>query len=64
MNGISPMQHPVLFLKDIPYWIVRSLCDFMYSGEVHIFQNKLEELLSVAEALKVIKKNLFSFKFW
>ncbi|XP_044261462.1 uncharacterized protein LOC123009313 isoform X2 [Tribolium madens] len=53
LSGISPFQHPVLFMKDIPFWILKSLCDFMYAGEVHIFQNKLEELLTVAEALKI-----------
>lgn len=40
-------------MKDIPFWILKSLCDFMYAGEVHIFQNKLQELLSVAEILKI-----------
>ncbi|XP_068900185.1 uncharacterized protein [Tenebrio molitor] len=53
LSGISPYQHPVLFMRDIPFWILKSLCDFMYAGEVHIFQNKLEELLTVAEALKI-----------
>ncbi|RZC40347.1 myoneurin-like, partial [Asbolus verrucosus] len=53
LSGISPFQHPVLFMRDIPFWILKSLCDFMYAGEVHIFQNKLEELLTVAEALKI-----------
>ncbi|XP_018569988.1 longitudinals lacking protein, isoforms F/I/K/T-like isoform X2 [Anoplophora glabripennis] len=53
LSGISPFQHPVLFMKDIPFWVLKSLCDFMYAGEVHIFQNKLEELLAVAETLKI-----------
>ncbi|XP_060534257.1 uncharacterized protein LOC132706761 isoform X2 [Cylas formicarius] len=53
LSGISPIQHPVLFMKDIPFWILKALCDFMYAGEVHIFQNRLEELLKVAEALKI-----------
>lgn len=60
LSGISPFQHPVLFMKDIPFWVLKSLCDFMYAGEVHIFQNKLEELLAVAEILKVI---IFEFFF-
>ncbi|XP_056633900.1 myb-like protein X [Diorhabda sublineata] len=53
LASISPYQHPVLFMKDIPFWILKCLCDFMYSGEVHILQNKLEELLAVAEMLKI-----------
>lgn len=55
LASISPYQHPVLFMKDTPFWILKSLCDFMYSGEVHILQTKLEELLAVAENLKVGK---------
>ncbi|CAH1115312.1 unnamed protein product [Psylliodes chrysocephalus] len=53
LASISPYQHPVLFMKDTPFWILKSLCDFMYSGEVHILQTKLEELLAVAENLKI-----------
>ncbi|KAJ8984152.1 hypothetical protein NQ317_017803 [Molorchus minor] len=53
LSGISPYQHPVLFMKDVPFWILKSLCDFMYAGEVHIYQDKLEELLAVAETLKI-----------
>ncbi|CAH0548584.1 unnamed protein product [Brassicogethes aeneus] len=53
LAGISPMQHPVLFMKDIPFWILKCLLDFMYAGEVHIFQNKLQDLLNVAEILKI-----------
>lgn len=53
LSSIAPNQHPVIFLKDIPFWILKSLCDFMYAGEVHIDQSKLEELLHVAEILRV-----------
>ncbi|KAJ8917348.1 hypothetical protein NQ315_002370 [Exocentrus adspersus] len=53
LSGISPFQHPVLFMKDIPFWVLKSLCDFMYAGEVHIYQNRLEQLLAVAESLKI-----------
>ncbi|KAG5878379.1 hypothetical protein JTB14_020615 [Gonioctena quinquepunctata] len=53
LASISPYQHPVLFMKDVPFWILKSLCDFMYAGEVHILQTKLEELLAVAETLKI-----------
>lgn len=53
LNGIGPFQHPVLFMKDIPFWILKALCDFMYAGEVHILQDKLQELLNVATTLKV-----------
>ncbi|XP_019875972.2 uncharacterized protein LOC109603910 isoform X1 [Aethina tumida] len=53
LGGISPHQHPVLFMRDIPFWILKCLLDFMYSGEVHIYQAKLQDLLNVAELLKI-----------
>lgn len=53
LSEISPLQHPVLFMKDTPFWILKALCDFMYSGEVHILQDKLDELLAVANTLKI-----------
>lgn len=53
LSAITPLQHPVIFMNNIPFWILKSLCDFMYAGEVHIDQSKLEELLQVAEILKV-----------
>nr|CAH7741068.1 unnamed protein product [Callosobruchus chinensis] len=53
LSSISPYQHPVLFMKDTPFWILRSVCDFMYAGEVNVAQNKLEEFLAVADNLKI-----------
>ena len=40
-------------MKDTPYWILKSLLEFMYVGEVNILHNKLQEILAVAENLKV-----------
>ncbi|XP_066144096.1 uncharacterized protein [Euwallacea fornicatus] len=53
LNGIMPFQHPVLFMKDIPFWALKALCDFMYAGEVHIGQDKLADLLAAANSLKI-----------
>ncbi|KAF5286566.1 hypothetical protein FQA39_LY16249 [Lamprigera yunnana] len=53
LSEISPMQHPVIILKGIPFWILRSLIDFMYAGEVNIDQSRLPELLDIAELLKI-----------
>ncbi|XP_050299816.1 titin-like isoform X2 [Anthonomus grandis grandis] len=53
LSGIAPLQHPVLFMKDIPFWILKGLCDFMYAGEVHILQDCLKEFLDVATTLKI-----------
>uniref|UniRef100_A0A1Y1MR24 BTB domain-containing protein n=1 Tax=Photinus pyralis TaxID=7054 RepID=A0A1Y1MR24_PHOPY len=53
LSDITPTQHPVIILKSTPYWILRALIDFMYAGEVNIDQNRLPELLDVAELLKI-----------
>ncbi|CAH1994410.1 unnamed protein product [Acanthoscelides obtectus] len=53
LSSISPYQHPVLFMKDVPFWTLRAVCDFMYAGEVNVAQNKLEEFLAVADNLKI-----------
>ncbi|CAG9834067.1 unnamed protein product [Diabrotica balteata] len=53
LASISPYQHPVLFMKDVPFWTLKCICDFMYSGEIHIIQTKLDELLAIAETLKI-----------
>ncbi|KAF2891275.1 hypothetical protein ILUMI_14898, partial [Ignelater luminosus] len=52
LSGITPLQHPVIILKGTPFWILKALIDFMYAGEINIDQNKLPELLDVAELLK------------
>ncbi|KRT81876.1 BTB domain-containing protein, partial [Oryctes borbonicus] len=53
LSGISPLQHPVIFLNGVSFWVLKCLVDFMYAGEVHIEQNKLENLLKVAEMLQI-----------
>ncbi|XP_025833518.1 uncharacterized protein LOC108743322 isoform X2 [Agrilus planipennis] len=53
LESIDHHQHPVIFLKDIPYWVLKSLTEFMYVGEVNIVQTKLQELLEAAEILKI-----------
>lgn len=53
LSSISPFQHPVLFMKDVPFWALKAMCDFMYAGEVHISQDKIQDLLAAAAAFKV-----------
>lgn len=55
LNNLSPTHHPIIFLRGISYWAIKAITDFMYVGEVNIDQNKLQELLDVAELLKVIE---------
>lgn len=47
------MQHTVIYLRGISFWVIKALVDFMYKGEVNIDQIKLEPLLKAAEDLQV-----------
>lgn len=49
----NPCQHPIIFMKDMKYWEVQALVDFMYKGEVNVTQEELASLLKAAEALEV-----------
>ncbi|KAL0281234.1 UNVERIFIED_CONTAM: hypothetical protein PYX00_002284 [Menopon gallinae] len=49
----NPCQHPIIFLKDMKFWQLQALVDFMYRGEVNVTQDKLPSLLSAAEALQI-----------
>uniref|UniRef100_A0A0K8SSE6 BTB domain-containing protein n=1 Tax=Lygus hesperus TaxID=30085 RepID=A0A0K8SSE6_LYGHE len=49
----NPCQHPIIFMKDMKYWEVQALVDFMYKGEVNVTQDELASLLKAAEALEV-----------
>lgn len=56
LSTITPAQHPVIILNNTPFWIIKALIDFMYIGEVNIDQNKLPDLIDVAELLKVLSE--------
>ena len=45
--------HPLLYMKGIKGVHLASVVDFMYNGEVNIFQEDLNDFLSVAEELKL-----------
>ncbi|XP_049839938.1 protein bric-a-brac 1-like isoform X11 [Schistocerca gregaria] len=49
----NPCQHPIVLMKDLRYWEVQALVDFMYRGEVNVGQDKLPSLLAAAEALQI-----------
>ncbi|KAL1117901.1 hypothetical protein AAG570_004214 [Ranatra chinensis] len=49
----NPCPHPIIFMKDMKYWEVQALVDFMYKGEVNVTQEELGTLLKAAEALEV-----------
>jgi len=52
----SPMlanPHPVVLLKDMHFWQVEALVDFMYCGEVDVVEHHLNDLINAARILGV-----------
>lgn len=49
----NPCQHPIVIMKDLRFWEVQALVDFMYRGEVSVSQDKLKCLLAAADALQI-----------
>ncbi|XP_021962314.1 broad-complex core protein isoforms 1/2/3/4/5 isoform X2 [Folsomia candida] len=49
----NPNPHPIIFLKDMRFWEITALVEFMYKGEVSIHQEKLQSLLRAAESLQI-----------
>jgi len=45
--------HPIVILKDILFYEIKAILEYMYKGEVNINQSQLPGLLRAAEALKV-----------
>ena len=52
-SGISSWQHPILFLRDVPFVDLYTILEFIYMGEVNVAQEELNSFLSVAEELRV-----------
>lgn len=46
-------KHPVIVLTDIKFVHLKSLINFIYNGEVNIFEEHLTELLRIANILKI-----------
>ena len=46
-------KHPIIVLKDVSCQNLEDLLDFMYLGEVNVPQEKLGNLIKVAECLKI-----------
>ncbi|XP_031618556.1 longitudinals lacking protein, isoforms H/M/V-like [Contarinia nasturtii] len=46
-------KHPVIILTGIKYSFMKSLIEFIYNGEVNIYQDDLVELLRIANILKI-----------
>lgn len=50
-----PSPHPVLILKDVEYEDLRAVIDFMYYGEVHVAQDRLDSVVQVS-SLGLLRK--------
>lgn len=49
----NPCKHPVIVLTGIKFEHLNCLIDFIYNGEVNIFEENLSELLRIANILKI-----------
>ncbi|XP_068621406.1 protein abrupt-like [Battus philenor] len=49
----NPCQHPVIIFRNVKFDDLNAIINFMYHGEVNIFQEQLESFLITAELLEV-----------
>ena len=49
----SPSDHPIIILKDVPYWQMQALLHFIYKGELNTDETKLTSLLELARSLQI-----------
>jgi hypothetical protein len=50
----NPCKHPIIVMpRDVPYWALRAIVEFMYCGEVSVEHEQLAPLLAAAEALQI-----------
>jgi len=53
LRGISSWQHPILFLRDVPFVDLYTILEFIYMGEVNVAQSDLTSFLKTAEMLQI-----------
>ncbi|KAM7358065.1 bric a brac 1 isoform 2-T2 [Cochliomyia hominivorax] len=49
----TPCQHPIVIMRDVNWFELKSIVDFMYKGEINVSQEQIGPLLRIAEMLKV-----------
>ncbi|XP_054708190.1 protein bric-a-brac 2-like [Uloborus diversus] len=49
----NPCQHPIVFMSDVKFEVMKAIMDFIYNGEVKVAHEDLPAFLKAAEALKV-----------
>ena len=49
----NPHQHPLVYMRGVRYTELNAVLDFMYHGEVSIYEEELNSFLALAEDLQV-----------
>ncbi|GAB0100380.1 hypothetical protein DMENIID0001_164130 [Sergentomyia squamirostris] len=50
----NPAQHPIIILpRDVKFWMIQTLVEFMYKGEVTVSEADFQELLNCAQILQI-----------
>lgn len=49
----NPSEHPIIFLRDVRFWELESIMDFIYNGQVNVMQDQLPGFIRTAEALQI-----------
>ncbi|KAK7065151.1 hypothetical protein SK128_014452 [Halocaridina rubra] len=49
----NPTEHPIIFLRDVRFWELESIMDFIYNGQVNVMQEQLPGFIRTAEALQI-----------
>ncbi|KAF2343874.1 BTB/POZ domain, partial [Trinorchestia longiramus] len=46
-------EHPIIFLRDVNFWELEAILDFIYNGQVNIMREQLPGFIRTAEALQI-----------
>uniref|UniRef100_A0A1L8DBJ8 BTB domain-containing protein n=1 Tax=Nyssomyia neivai TaxID=330878 RepID=A0A1L8DBJ8_9DIPT len=49
----NPSTHPVFFMNDVKFDVLKAILDYMYIGEVQVSNENLKDFMRVAESLKI-----------
>ena len=59
MLGNSSNKEAIIYLKDVPFTIVKAIVEYMYRGEVNLLGEELNLFLSFGKDLKIKGKPTF-----
>lgn len=49
----NPSPHPVFFMNDVKFDVLKAILEYMYLGEVHITNENLKDFIKTAEGLQI-----------